>query len=474
MAEFTADLSPKGGIPLMDMMKMQYYGAQADIASKEAEKARMVQAEMPLVQSFMADPENKLKDGSFDLDKINRVLPTIAPFSGIDYAKKITDITKNHIETNRALNELSTQQRSIFSSIYGAHAAAGTQDPKQVAQSLERLKVDYPQLAKAVDGQMQSMLMAPAGPEFNKKLFQARNEVLSPKELIDQFAPKANLTNVGGAVIPTITKPSVGGEAPTVSTGNLGGGVPSSLPSAGEGGATSSKLPRIIQEDASMNYTGPAHPLNLSDIQKEAYGKGKEVYRAMPAATTAAQEGKQYVRKVEQYASTASGSGLYKTGQDWARFVASNPDLDVLNKNIAGVMVQNANAMGLNKTDSSRGDAETLSGSSKISPEALRDIMQRADAQFSATELFAKGLDKYHQKRGEINASINTDKFQNAWANNYDSRIFQLDNIAKSNWPEKVKEQKTAEIVDRMSESEYKDFVKKAKTIHRLAEGLHQ
>ena len=42
--------------------------------------------------------------------------------------------------TAKQLNELSTQERGILGSVYAAHGAAGTEDPKMVINSLENLK----------------------------------------------------------------------------------------------------------------------------------------------------------------------------------------------------------------------------------------------------------------------------------------------------------------------------------------------
>ena len=261
------------------------------------------------------------------------------------------------------------------------------------------------------------------------------------------------------------------GEQPRVSTTPLGGGQ--SMQPTG-GATTSKKLPDIIQEDPTFNYTGPTNPLNLGDLRTKAYEYGKEIIRNVPGNAQAAQEGLQDVRKVNEVAYKASGTGAFKTAQDWARIVAAQPDLDILRKNIGRVMVSNANTMGLNSSDKSRGDAATISGSDAISPEALRDIMQRAEAQFSATTKFAKAMDNYVGKRGEVNSAINVDRFQRKWASNYDSRIFQMDDIKESNYPEAVKKQKYAEIRKGMSEKEFDILDKKAEVIHRMIDGAYQ
>ncbi len=476
-AQFTADLSPKSNaMSLGDMMKIGLYSAETEIANRKAQIAAEQQKEMPLIQSVMADPENKLSDGSYDIKKLTQILPAIAPLTGPEYATKIVNMTKNHIDASKAVNELSQQERGIIGSVYAAHAQAGTQDPNMVIASLNNLRVENPNLDRLVGLKIDALKQVPAGPEFNKKLYQARNETLTPTQVIDQFAPKATAGEVGGQKVGVVTTPSLLGETPTVSTTPLGGGQ---QPTAGMQPTSSVAprtkiLPEIIKEDPEFNYTGPSNPVNLNEIQRSAYDTGKKVYKEAPLNAMAAEEGKQYVRKVEEVAGKASGSGVYKTAQDWAKVLVAQPDLDTLRKNIAGVMVQNANTMGLNKTDSSRGDAATISGSDAISPEALRDIMQRADAQFTATTKFAEGLKKYREKRGEVNSAINADRFQSTWASNYDSRIFQLQNIRDSNYPEAVKKQRYDSLTKSMSEKEFDELDKKAKVIDRLVEGTYK
>lgn len=480
MAGFTADLNPKSNaMSLGDLMKMGLYSAETEIANRKAQVAEQEQKEMPFIQNFMKDPDNKLPDGSFDLKQMPALI-SIAPLTGPQYADKIISLTKNHIETNRALNQLSEENRKPFASIYGNYGqiAANGQPVTagEVIGSLERIKEFYPQLAQAADGQIKGWKARPLDqPVDPQALMKARNESLTPTQLIDQFAPKATTGQVGGQAVGVVTQPSIMGEQPKVSTTPLGGGQPSSMAQPTGGMAPKTRvMPEIIKEDPDFNYTGPANPVNLNEIQRAAYDTGKKVYKEAPLNAMAAEEGKQYVRKVEEVAGKASGSGVYKTAQDWAKVLVAQPDLDTLRKNIAGVMVQNANTMGLNKTDSSRGDAATISGSDAISPEALRDIMQRADAQFTATTKFAEGLKKYREKRGEVNSAINADRFQSTWASNYDSRIFQLQNIRDSNYPEAVKKQRYDSLTKSMSEKEFDELDKKAKVIDRLVEGTYK
>jgi len=477
-AQFSADLNPKSNaMSLADIMKAGMYSAEMDVLNRQAQVAREKEKELPIIQNWAKDQSNKLPDGSFDLKQLPSLM-AMAPMTGPEFAKNITDLTKNHIETNRAMNQLSNENRQNFASIYGNYGQMAAQGrpvtAPEIIASFERLKEYNPQLATVADGHIRGLKAFGNKPLPAEELMKYRNESLTPKELIDQFSPKVTTGEIGGQKVGITTTPSLLGEQPKVSTSPLGGGQPQTTGMPSTGAPKTKVLPDLIKEDPDFNYSGPVNPLNLGDIRQKAYDDGKKVYKEAPLNAMAAEEGKQYVRKVEEVAFKASGAGAYKTAQDWARLIVAQPDLDTLRKNIAGVMVQNANTMGLNKTDSSRGDAATISGSDAISPEALRDIMQRADAQFTATAKFAEGLKNYREKRGEINSALNADRFQSAWASNYDSRIFQLQNIRDSNYPEAVKKQRYEALTKSMSEKEFDELDKKAKAIDRLVQGAYK
>jgi hypothetical protein len=475
-AEFTADLNPKSNaMSLSDMMKIGLYSAETEIANRRAQIAEQQQKEMPLIKSVMADPENKLPDGSFDIKKISQILPAIAPLTGVDYADKVIGLTKNHIESSKALNELSQQERGILGSIYSAHAAAGTQDPRLVINSLENLKKENPNLGKLVDLKVQALSQIPGGPEFNKKLYQARNETLTPTQVIDQFAPKSTVQQVGNQTFGITTQPSVLGEKPRVTFNEIGGGTqqqPVSPTSTSTTTQTTKPLPKLVQEDTTMNYTGPANPLNLNKFQEEAYKTGKDNTVAANAQLKSQKDLQQSISKVEEYLSSATGSKglqMIRQGQKW---VFGDSNLDSLVKNIAQVQARNAAIMGLDKTDSSRELNAKLSGSENIDPKALAGVMQQVKAESVAAELYTKGLNKFVEKRGDINGFIQAQKFQNKWGEHYDPRIFQVDNIASSNLPEAEKTKQIQEITSKITN--YDKYKEDRTIIHRLAKGLYQ
>lgn len=471
MAEFSADLNPKSNnMSLGDMMKMGLYSAETEIANRRAQIAAEQQREMPLIQSVMADPDNKLSDGSFDIKKITQILPAIAPITGPEYATKIVGMTKNHIEASRALNEATQLERGIIGSVYAAHAQAGTQDPNAVIASLNALRTENPNLDRLVGLKIDALKQIPGGPEFNKKLYQARNETLTPKEVIDQFAPKATMANIGGADRVIVTQPSVRGEQPTVTPGGFGGqpmGGGATTPTTG------GKTPSLINY-GSLKYSGEPELMNLNTAQKEARVIGSQMVADAPLNLKAARDIQQPIRKVEEFLGSASGSKLYQSLQAAGKWTAGNADYDALVKNIAQVQARNAETMGLTKTDHMQDLNAKLSGSEKIDAKALAGVMQQVKGDAVAAEKYNNGLLKFVEKHGDVNGQILAKKFQSAWADSYDPRIFQRQNIENSQLSEKEKDKRIREIDAGMSQEEFKTLENKAKILHRLEKGLYQ
>jgi hypothetical protein len=481
MAGFTADLNPKvtNQMSLGDMMKVGLYAAETEIANRKAQVAEQQQKEMPLIQSFMKDPGNKLSDGSFDLKQMPALI-SLAPLTGPEYADKIIGLTKNHIETNKALNSLSEENRKPFATIYGNYGQIAANGQKvtntEIIQSLERLKEFYPQLTQAADGQIKSWKARPENTPIDaQSLMKSRNESLTPTQLIDQFSPKAGTTQIGNQLVGTVTQPSILGEQPKVSTAPLGGGQGSVTPT---GGATTEPggraLPKIIQEDTSMSYTGPANPLNLNKFQEEAYSKGKTNVTEANMAVKTIKDLALSVDKVEQFLNSASGSKAFQMVRQGTKWVFGDAELDSLVKNIAQVQARNAQVMGLDKTDSSRELNAKLSGSENIDEKALAGVMQQVKAETKAAELYTQGLNKFVEKRGDVNGYIQQQKFQNKWAEHYDPRIFQIDNIAESKLPESEKQARIDQITGRMTEAQFKKLRQDSVILHRLAKGQYQ
>jgi len=155
-------------------------------------------------------------------------------------------------------------------------------------------------------------------------------------------------------------------------------------------------------------------------------------------------------------------------------FVLSDPELDKTVKNLANLQARSSAIMGLNSTDSSRELNAKLSGSVDIAPEALAGVMQQVKAETKAAEQYIAGVNKFVEKRGDVNGYIQAQKFQNKWAEHYDPRIFQVDDIAGSKRSEAEKIKEIGQITGRMTKPEFEKYKEDRQIINRLSKGLYQ
>lgn len=478
MAQFSADLNPKSNVmSLGDIMKAGMYGAEMDVLNRQAAIAREKEKEIPIIQNFAKGDSSKLPDGSFDLKQLPALM-SMAPLTGPEFAKNITDLTKNHIETNRAMNELAKENRQQFATIYGNYGQMAAQgrpvSAPEVIASFERLKEYNPQLATVADGHIRGLKAFGNQPIPPQELMKYQNESLTPRELIDQFSPKASTAQIGGQTVQTTTTPSFMGSQPTISTSPLGGGQPMQPTSGTTTEAGGKAMPKLIQEDTSMNYTGPSNPLNLGDVRQKLYDKGIKNIEEVNATKPIIANAQQAIRKVEDYLYSAAGSKLGQMTRQGAKFVLSDPELDMTVKNLAVLQARSAAIMGLNSTDSSRDLNSKLSGSVDIAPEALAGVIQQAKAEFKAGEQYIAGVNKFLEKRGDINGYIQEQKFQRKWAEHYDPRIFQVDDIAGSKRSEAEKVKEIGQITGRMTKPEFEKYKEDRQIINRLSKGLYQ
>jgi hypothetical protein len=478
MAGFTADLNPKstGQMSLSDMMKVGLYSAEADVLNRQAQVAREKEKELPLVQGFISDPKNKNERGEWDLDKVNTILPTIAPITGAEYAKKITDGVANHAAATEAKMKLSNTARGYMASLYGSYAQGGTQDPSEVANGMVKLGEQMPELKPYIVPALKNLQNVQPGPKFTESLYKARDEFMAPVEQITAFAPKATMANIGGADRAIVTQPSVRGAQPTITPSGFGGkplGDASGSSVTPGTATTTGKMPALINY-GSLKYSGEPELMNLNTAQKEAREVGQKMVNDAPYNLQAAKDIQQPIRKVEEFVNSASGSKLYQTLQAGGKYAFGNADLDELVKNISRVQAQNAEVMGLAKTDHMQSLNAKLSGSEKIDARALGQIMQQVKADAVAAEKYNNGLLKFVEKNGDVNGQILAKKFQSAWADNYDPRIFQIQNIENSQLPEREQDRRIREIHGSMTKEEFKNLENKAKTLHRLEKGLYQ
>jgi hypothetical protein len=244
--------------------------------------------------------------------------------------------------------------------------------------------------------------------------------------------------------------------------------MPTEQPPVGQPPTKAVQAPSLITNEVIVPRNTGVQQLNTQ--QRQFYDEGFVAKRDAQSQVIPAKEGRQTVRRVIELSEKAASSKLGQLVERGEKLVFGSTELDELTKNIAALQIQNAAVMGV-KTDQQTQNVATASGSINISPEALRDVARRTDASNTAVIKYNDALKSYEQKRGQTHAYINTRSFKDAWASNYDPRIFMVQNINSSGMSKDKKQEEIGKIVKGLSEEELNDLRTKTENLKRLERG---
>ena len=144
-----------------------------------------------------------------------------------------------------------------------------------------------------------------------------------------------------------------------------------------------------------------------------------------------------------------------------------DPTYKQLSKDLANVQISTIQAMGGSlSTDSGKELTRMATGDETFPPDVLLSIASRANADLTNLDLMATGLQKHSQLYGDAN----TKRYQQMWAANADSRIFELINAANNLKDEKARMEASKKIMGDLSDKQRQELVKKYQNIVKLSE----
>ena len=433
--------------------------------------AEQADKERSNMQTFFADPNNFQTNGRIDIDKINKVVPTIAPLTGTEYINKYTTLGNAQTNAIDAKQKLTQEQRSMVAQRFSILGRLGVKDKNAYIAEMDLLKKenpDNPDLSRLIDSYktiwentMQS------GDDLPAKAIAGANTLLTPAQQQTTFAPTVATTAEGKTVT---TKPSVAGEMPTSTIGTAGGlqanvptiGGPSAV-GAGTEIAPGMRVPYPVRR-ADQPYI--AEPTEQKDQAAGADYRNNLVNGQMGLA-----QGRRNVEEVMQQANKI-GSQLYfeKGGipgqiEQKIRMAIGSEDYDMLAKDLANMAITNSKAMGsVGGTVAGLDMAAVANGTIKVPPDVLVKIARRVQADQTNLDMQATGAQQFSQKFGDNNMKA----YQQAWNANADSKIFEAMNITRDiSDPAKQKEE-----LNRLfpNPNQYKEFLRKYQNIKKLAE----
>ena len=450
-------------------------GIESEKAGFGLQRESQLNDERKAIQAFMSDPRNWQNDkGETDINKVNSVLPAIAPLSGTEHATKLTTLANNHTTAENAKVNMTQNEKSVIASVYGALGRAGVNDPKAYLDALNSLKKQYSDnknIQQFVDSHISSLgLMGDKpNPNISKTAIQASEQLLTPPQQLEAFAPKVGLQNVGGLNVQTTTQPSVGGNVPTATYGLpvIGGEqpAPSNAPSnAPLNAPTETKEPLFIERFPKRPET---YPPQISELEKPSYEEGLVLRQKSSDIASDSSNLLTSIRAARKSIKESSGTAIGQGLRSAKQIFIANPELETLVKNAADIQARQGAILGA-KTDSSRETISQTSPNANLSEKGLEKILERIEADTVNNMKFNKGLNAYIDKKGNVNGHLNASSFKNAWTNNFDADVFKYQNIVNSDMS---KEEKAKAKKELLQGKDLTKFEKNLKNLHRLERG---
>ena len=229
--------------------------------------------------------------------------------------------------------------------------------------------------------------------------------------------------------------------------------------------------PEIITGETKVLSTAGVPQLN--DQQKQAYEAATKEKASYKDLTENVAEADKTVATALKYLSSAKGSAPGRMVRSAGKWVQGNEELEILTKSLADLSVRQAKLMGAG-TDAANEAVNKTQGNADLTEGGLRSILQRISATNTAWKDYTKASNAYEKNRGIYGANVNHEQFKKAWASNYDTNIFILQNIYDSNMSKADKELEAQKLFKGMSDAQMKEFERKAKNIHALENGSYK
>ena len=203
------------------LLQQQQQVAQTGKIALSVEEQKDI--ERRAMQTFFADPNNFQTEGRIDINKINAVVPKLAPLTGPDYVSKMSTLSTAQTEALKAKQNLTQDQRQLVGSTLGLLGRAGVTDPQVAIKELRMLSDQNPDnvdLKNLIEKSYVPVFTGmQAGPQVADSLVKASQSILTPAQIQERFAPQAGTLNTGEQVFQTVTTPGVGNIAPRIQLG---------------------------------------------------------------------------------------------------------------------------------------------------------------------------------------------------------------------------------------------------------------
>ena len=432
----------------------------------ELGQLQQVDRERKNLQEFFANPDNFQTNGRIDIDKINKVVPTIAPYTGSEYVSKYTTLGKAQTDAISAKQNLTQDQRAMIAQRFSILGRLGVDKVEPYIQEMDMMikeNPDNPDFARLLNSYKTIwQTEMKSGPDLPGKAIAGAQTLLTPTQQQSQLAPSISVQD-GRTVI---TKPSVGAQPPAAEVGIAGGlqqGSPKELPTAGTEVAPGMRIPYAVRS-AAQPYI--PEPVEAKDTESGAAYRDTLVNQQSALSTNR--------RNVEETIGQAqkiykdlyfTQGGVAGNLEQKIRTAVASAEYKQLAKDLAQMQLSNLKIMGQSGGTVAGIDLNKVAfGDITVPPDVLIKIARRAQSDLTSLDMQAQGAQQFKQRFGDNNMKA----YQQAWNANADSKIFEAMNLTKDiDDPAQLKTE-----LDRLfpSKAKHDEFLKKYRNLKRLSE----
>jgi hypothetical protein len=418
------------------------------------------------LQEFFANPDNFQTNGRIDIDKINKVVPTIAPYTGSEAIQKYTTLGKAQTEAIGAKQNLTLSAREKIAQRFNILARVGVDKVEPYIQEMELMKKENPddpdthRLLDAYKTIWQTEMKS--GPDLPGKVIAGAQTLLTPAQQQTTFAPTIS-TQDGRTVI---TTPSVGAKQPTAEVGTAGGlqqGGPQELPKAGTQVAPGMRIPYAVRSAAQPYIPEPNEPGDAESGQ--AYRDS--LVKRQTALSTNRRNVEETIGQAQKIYSELyfPKGGIPGNLEQKIKTAIASDEYKQLAKDLAQMQLSNLQAMGQGGGTVAGIDlTKVASGDITVPPDVLIKIARRAQSDITNLDMQAQGAQQFKQRFGDNNMKA----YQQAWNANADSKIFEAMNLTKEITDPAQLEKELNKLFP--SKAKHEEFLKKYRNLKRLSE----
>jgi hypothetical protein len=409
------------------------------------------------LQEFTSNPENWQTNGRIDMDKINKVVPKIAPLTGSDVITSLSGLHKSQTEADKAKQDLTQTERQLIGNVDHSLGLMGVNDPRQVIKAYQGLITNNPDnaaLHRMVNARMEILNKAQPGPNITKDLLAESASLLTIPQQRELFGQKATLTPMGGRAYETLMSPQgITGEAPSVQF--TGRSQETSLNPAQREEVSGTDIygnPITTVKDEFGRVVGQkgvpvmGQPTPAPMPMRFAPGESPETVKAMQAerilakdSAAAAAPALQNIQTVRKYlplaATGANSEAIARLQSVVGNIGGSKPEelaaasRDIIEKSIADLALQKNQALGGKYVEDLKGAAQSLASAGR-NPTAIAKSMDQLEPLIQHAQYYQQGLENAIAKnKGDVQIKR---QFDNAMINAYDPQALGAYNAYKS------------------------------------------